>query len=100
MTTPEGKVKDALKRMLNKYRPRVKYHMPVQNGMGEMTLDINACVDGYYFIIEVKADETAKPTKRQIETMKSYAEARAFVFLVRTKADIVVVEEYIKLILL
>lgn len=76
--TPEGKVKDRVKRRLNEMG--AYYHMPVQNGMGSPALDFHVCmpilitadmvgtVIGAYVGIETKAPGNA-PTIRQLRTM-------------------------------
>ena len=65
MTTPEGKVKAAIKAVLK--RVGAYYHMPVQNGMGAPSLDFVCCYKGRFVAIEAKAPGE-KPTKRQIQT--------------------------------
>ena len=52
--TPEGKVKEAVKKEL---RARgIWYYMPVQNGMGVVGIpDIVGCWNGWFFGIETKA---------------------------------------------
>lgn len=62
MTTPEGKVKDAVKKVLKKYG--VWYFMPMQNGFGVVGIpDFICCMDGLFFGIETKA-----PGKRDSTT--------------------------------
>lgn len=60
--TPEGRVKDAVKKVLKKFG--VYWHMPVQNGMGAPSLDFICCVKGKYFAVETKAPGK-KPAPRQ-----------------------------------
>lgn len=64
MSTPEGKVKDQVKRLLAQYKPRLYAHWPVQNGMGEPTLDCNGAINGRAYAIETKAPGK-KMTPRQ-----------------------------------
>lgn len=78
--TPEGKVKDAVKKVFAAHPPAY-YHMPVQNGMGAPTLDFICCVPvkitqemvgqtiGAYLGIETKAPGK-KPTPRQEQTIE------------------------------
>jgi hypothetical protein len=54
MTTPEGKVKDKLKRFLAKLPSQYQF-WPVQTGMGASTLDCLLCVNGHFVAIETKA---------------------------------------------
>jgi hypothetical protein len=97
--TPEGRIKEKIKRMFKRYGSDVKYHMPVQNGMGEPTLDFTAAVRGFMFVIETKAPGK-KPTVRQAKTLDEYARAGAFCFVVDSDEGVALVEEYIKLIVL
>jgi hypothetical protein len=93
MTTPEGKVKERLKKLLKKYG--VYYHMPVMNGMGAPTLDFICCYRGRYLAIETKAPGQ-KPTKRQQLTMQQMAAAGGFVFTVANDDDFEYLEGYLK----
>lgn len=77
MTTPEGKVKEQVKKLLRKYN--VYWHMPVQNGMGAPSLDFVCCVRGRYFAVETKAGSKAL-TPRQEETSAAIRKAKGKVF--------------------
>ena len=77
--TPEGKVKDKVKKLLKE--AGAYYHMPVQNGMGAPTLDFVGCHQGNFFAIETKAPGK-KPTPRQEQTIADMRRARAAVFVV------------------
>lgn len=81
MSTPEGRVKDLVKKLLKAHVPNVYYHMPVQNGMGAPTLDFIGCAYGNYFGVETKAPG-AKPTPRQAATMKQILNAGGWAFVV------------------
>lgn len=81
MSTPEGRVKAAIKVVLK--RVGMYYHMPVQNGMGAPSLDFVGCLRGRFIAIEAKAPGE-KPTKRQTQTRNEMAAAGAVVFLVRS----------------
>lgn len=93
MTTPEGQVKERLKRMLRKHA-HVYWHCPVMNGMGSPTLDFICCVNGRYFAIETKAPGK-HATERQKQTMKEIRDAGGYVFEVSTDEHIAKVEAYI-----
>lgn len=60
--TPEGKVKENIKKWLK--AQGAYFFMPVQTGYGAATLDILVCYKGKFIGIEVKAPGK-KPTKRQ-----------------------------------
>lgn len=72
-STPEGKVKEAVKKLLRKYH--VWYYMPVQNGMGVVGIpDIIACLDGHFLAIETKAPGKRKNvTPNQERRLKEIA---------------------------
>jgi hypothetical protein len=65
-STPEGKVKHAIKQVLEELG--IYYHMPVQNGMGKRSLDFICCVGGHYVGIEAKAPGK-HPTRMQEKLM-------------------------------
>jgi hypothetical protein len=62
--TPEGKVKAAIKRVLDVYKPMLYYEMPVPSGYGRSGLDFEGAIRGYAFSVEAKAPGK-KPTARQ-----------------------------------
>lgn len=93
--TPEGKVKERVKRLLKKYS--VYYHMPVMNGMGSPTLDFVCCHRGYYLAIETKAPGQ-NPTLRQTMTMEQMLKAGGFVFVVAVDSDFDILEAYLQLL--
>lgn len=84
--TPEGRVKEGVKRVLKKHN--AYYHMPVQNGMGKPTLDFVCCHNGWFIAIETKAKKGDKPTQRQQQTIEEMKAAGAAVFVVCCDEDI------------
>ena len=83
--TPEGKVKDKIKKLLVKHG--AYFDMPVSNGMGKPSLDFIVCSNGYYMGLEAKA-EGKTPTPRQLNTMRQMAEAGAAVMVVHDEASL------------
>lgn len=79
MTTPEGKVKDKVKKVLMQYG--AYWHCPVQNGLGAPTLDFVGCYRGRFYAIETKAPGK-KPTPRQELTITGMRAAGAAVFVI------------------
>jgi len=61
--TPEGRVKAAVKRELDKYPDHYR-EMPVPGGYGKSGLDFTVCFFGRFLAIETKADGK-EPTGRQ-----------------------------------
>lgn len=58
--TPEGKVKDAVKEILNR-TPNCWYYLPVQNGMGQAGIpDFICCIRGKFLAIETKSKNTSR----------------------------------------
>lgn len=79
--TPEGRVKDRVKRIIKRYKKRVYSHWPVLNGMGEPTLDCSGTVGGRAFYVETKkAGENL--TFRQQTTAANMRAAGATVFVI------------------
>ncbi len=77
--TPEGRIKDAVKRLLKKYD--CYWHCPVQNGMGRPALDfMHVTCSGYVCAIETKAPGK-KPTPRQLQTIAEIEAAGGTVFV-------------------
>ena len=91
--TPEGQVKAKIKRLLSSFRPRLYYHMPVQNGMGSPTLDFNGVVASRRFDIEAKAPGQ-KPTSRQSMTIEDLEAAGSRVFVI--DGDTTELEDWIR----
>lgn len=95
-TTPESKVKDAVRRVIREFvedadvdavldRPHsyIYSHWPVQNGMGTPTLDCVVCYYGRFIAIETKAPGK-KPTPRQNTTIQQMKDAGAIVLVIDT----------------
>lgn len=95
MSTPEGKVKDRVKKLLKSFKC-IYYHMPVQNGMGAPSLDFICCVRGYYLAIETKAPGK-KPTPRQELTIAAITQAQGFVFVVSDDDSFIQLEAFLNL---
>ena len=80
MSTPEGRVKDSLKRLLARLGPYVHASWPVQNGMGSPMLDCHTTAYSYSVVIECKAPGEL-PSPRQWITIGALRAAGAFVFV-------------------
>jgi hypothetical protein len=78
-TTPEGKVKEQVKRLLKKYG--CYQFWPVQVGYGAATLDCLGCYNGKFFAVETKAPGK-RLTPRQSLTRKDMQDANGVVFVV------------------
>lgn len=79
MATPEGKVKDRVKKILKEYG--VYWHCPVMNGMGAPGLDFHCCYKGLAMFIETKAGNK-QPTPRQETTIGELEKAGGVVFII------------------
>lgn len=71
--TPEGRIKAAVKRVLERYKPMDSY-WPVPGGLGASHLDWIGCYYGKYLSIETKAPGK-KPTPRQNARIESVQRA-------------------------
>lgn len=78
-STPEGKVKAKVKKLLTAYK--CYQFWPVQMGYGAPTLDCIGWCNGFAFAIETKAPGK-KPTKRQLSTAIKMRDAGAPVFII------------------
>jgi hypothetical protein len=79
--TPEGKVKDAVKKLLKSRGEELDQFWPVQNGMGTPALDCVVCYRGYHCEIETKAPGK-HPTPRQEQTIIKITKAGSPVFVI------------------
>ena len=91
-TTPEGKIKSSIKKILNKHG--VYSHMPVQNGMGAPSLDFVCCFKSFYLAIEAKAPGK-KPTERQKKTMRKIRAAGGYAFVVHDAATLELLDRFL-----
>jgi len=82
-TTPEGKVKAAIKAFL-KTLPRCWFFMPVSNGMGTMGIpDIICCYRGVFLAIECKAPgKVANTTPLQMAQITGIRDAQGHALVV------------------
>lgn len=79
--TPEGKVKDAVRKILNSMD--VYHFMPPGNGFGRAGIpDIIGCADGKFIAIECKAGK-GKTTALQARELEWIAETGGFTFVAR-----------------
>jgi hypothetical protein len=95
MTTPEGKMKDKIKKLLHRYK--VYFHMPVQNGMGAPTLDFICCHWGFYIGIEAKAPKKDL-TDRQYITKGEIENAGGIVLRVSSDEELDILECYLQIL--
>lgn len=91
--TPEGKVKDRVKKLLKSYG--AYYHMVVTNGMGEPTLDFIGCYRGRFFAIETKAFNK-QMTDRQELTAEDMCAAGGTVFLINDETGVEPLKQWLE----
>lgn len=86
--TPEGKVKDAVKKFLKSRG--AWYFMPVSNGMGQVGIpDIICCYKGIFVAIEAKAPgKRAAVTPNQLRVIGEIQKADGFAWVVDNPADL------------
>lgn len=82
--TPEGKVKAAVKKELDRY-PTHYREMPVPSGFGKSGLDFTVCFFGRFLAIETKAPKKV-PTPRQEERIREITIAGGITIVVDTIA--------------
>lgn len=80
MYTPEGKVKAAVKKLLD--QRNIYYFMPATGGYGRSGVpDFIGCARGKFFAIETKAGN-AKPTALQLREMERIKAAGGLAFVI------------------
>jgi hypothetical protein len=93
-TTPEGKIKNKLDKML-KYE-KVWYYSPQAGPFGRAGVPDRVAILGGQFIgIECKADRSKKPTALQLKCMQEIEDAGGKCFVVCDDKSIEQVREYI-----
>lgn len=92
-TTPEGKIKDKIKKLLKEHH--VYWFCPVQNGMGAPSLDFLCCFSGQFIGIEAKAPGK-KPTPRQLNTMDQMFSCGGDVFVIYDDRTLDLLDQYLK----
>ena len=93
-TTPEGKIKNKLDKML-KYE-KVWYYSPQAGPCGRAGVPDRVAILGGQFIgIECKADRSKKPTALQLKCMQEIEDAGGKCFVVCDDESIEQVREYI-----
>lgn len=93
MSTPEGKVKAAVKRWLKERG--IWYYMPVQNGMGVVGVpDFICCWNGRFLAIETKAPgKRANTTANQDNQIMGIHKAGGSAIVVDDVSQLDVLEE-------
>lgn len=77
--TPEGRVKNMVRKMLDQMGGNCYRFMPVQTGLGSRTLDFLLCVNGYFVGLETKAPgKHLTPLQRQTKAAMEAAGALVF----------------------
>ena len=94
VTTPEGKVKAQIKKVLDSFDRHVYTFMPVQTGYGATTIDYLCCIDGLFIGIEAKAPGK-KPTSRQDGVMEDIRRAGGSTFVVDDDESLEVLEQFL-----
>ena len=88
MSTPEGKVKDAIKKMLREEFPQVWTYWPVSNGMGAHGIpDLIMCAGGKFIAVEVKTT-VGKLTPMQALQIERISLANGQAIVVYGEADV------------
>ena len=91
--TPEGRVKNAVKKLLKKY-PLVYQFWPVQSGYGAKTLDCLLCVNGYFVSVETKAPGK-KPTELQWRTIVDIKLAGGIALIIDSVEAVTILEDHL-----
>lgn len=96
-TTPEGKIKVKLDKMLKSYGKEVWFYNPQAGAFGKAGIpDKILCVNGKFIGVECKADRNKKPTALQLQCMEKIEEAGGVCFVVYDNETINHVRLYIE----
>jgi len=87
MNTPEARVKNKIKKLLDRYEINIYYFMPVQMGLGSRTVDFLCCANGRFFAIEAKAKK-GRTTRLQDVVMRRMRDAGGVTFVITGEDDI------------
>ena len=93
MTTPEGKVKDRIDKVLKLYG--AYWFKPVQTGIGTRTLDYICCYVGNFFAIEAKSG-ALHMTDNQRMIAQSMRKAGAKVFEINEDTGVAELEAWLR----
>ncbi len=96
-STPEGKVKKEIKKVLDKYKGEghIYWYMPVPGGYGKSTLDYLGFFYGLGFAIEAKRPRKG-PTDRQGVVRDEIRAAGAEVFVINDDESLVDFEDWLQ----
>lgn len=95
-STPEGKVKKKINKMLDNYKNDgyLYYYMSVPSGYGKQTVDYLGCMLGRFFAIEAKRDGEG-PTALQEKTLDEVTTAKGKTFVVNDDASLAVLDQWL-----
>jgi hypothetical protein len=94
-STPEGKVKKKIKKVLDNI-PGLYYDMPVPSGYGKSGLDFYGCYIGEFFAIEAKAPKKG-PTALQEETLRRIEEAGGKTFVISDERGVQLLDAWLEM---
>lgn len=94
MKTPEGSVKDEIKKYLDSFGARLYYQMPVQGGYGKRQLDFTICFKGMFIAIEAKR-KSGYAKKFQLDLVETIRDAHGHAIVADCVEDVEKVISYI-----
>lgn len=92
--TPEARVKNKIKKVLDVYEDRVYTFMPVPMGYGAVTVDFLVCAAGLFIGIEAKAPGK-HPTVAQEETLRRIIQAGGRVFVIDSEESVLLFDGWL-----
>ena len=92
--TPEGIIKQKIKKLLDSYSKHLYYYMPVPSGYGSRTVDYLGCCKGVFFAIEAKRPK-GKPTALQQSVLEQIRDAGGVSFVVNDDASLAELERWL-----
>jgi hypothetical protein len=95
MPTPEGRIKNKIKRLIDEFGESIYSYMVVPSGYGKTTIDYLLCVDGLFVAIEAKKPG-AEPTERQKGVLEDIRRAGGSTFVVNDDESLTVLEQFLR----
>jgi hypothetical protein len=92
--TPEGVIKNKIRKLLDSFGDDLYFYMPVPMGFGKATVDYLGCIMGVFFAIEAKKPK-GQPTERQRGTLDDIRKAGGNTFVVNDDEGVAALQRFL-----
>jgi hypothetical protein len=94
--TPEGRIKNKIRKLLDSFEDGLYYYMVIPFGYGKTTVDYLICVDGLFVAIEAKGKPGQRPTPRQDDVLAEVRRAGGSTFVVNDDESLDALEQFLR----